>query len=256
MPHNEVIAGRPGQWFAAEVTDLSRVPIVPVSLSHPPSVKGRFLLELFLDEATNLADSLKAVFSRLGPAVEAVVIAIEVALPVRPQRDEIVAIRFVHLEPLGVGSLAVALTLLGALRLVFVGHSYERALKVQIYYEGRAQCILKLAELEDVIVILSARHRNPLDTATVDTSALRSMLLETLGSSHTREGVETARAVGFLVAGVTSQQRRQAGHRDVVVTGVRFVGASLSIKQQDERDPLTRVIIAHVERLEPVAALA
>jgi len=64
------------------------------------------------------------------------------------------------------------------------------------------------------------------------------MLVETLGSPHPSECVKTARAVSFLVAGVTSQQGRQAGNRDVVVTGVRFVGASLSIKQQDERDPL------------------
>ena len=82
------------------------------------------------------------------------------------------------------------------------------------------------------------------------------MLIETITSPHPCEGAEAARAVGFLVAGVTSQQRRQAGNRDVVVAGVSFVGASLSIKQQDECDPLTCVIIAHVNRLEAVAALA
>ena len=90
----------------------------------------------------------------------------------------------------------------------------------------------------------------------VNAEALWPMLIETLASPHPREGVEAASAVGFLVAGVTSQQRRQAGNRDVVVAGVRFVGASLSIKQQDKRDSLACVIIAHVNRLEAVAALA
>ena len=74
------------------------------------------------------------------------------------------------------------------------------------------------------------------------------MLIETLASPHPRECVQTARAVGFLVAGVTSQQGRQAGHRDVVVAGVCFVRASLGIIQQNERDSLAPVIIAHTER--------
>ena len=226
-------------------------PTLATEVAHLCGAEGGFLLrrklwalamllERVLEHRPHLAQHLEAVLRSIGPAVEAIILAVEPALAVRPDSYEVVAVGHVSLETLGVGRFAVLLALLAAEGLLIVGHRNKRALEVEVDREGRPQSLLEVLELENVLA--SLWHRHPLDSAAVDAAALWSMLLEPGSRPVAGEGVQAAKAVRFLAVRASTQEPSHAGHSDVVMTPLGAI-------EQYQHDLIGAILVADVSRL-------